>query len=171
MSIRLFGVTVKVDFLFYTVICISLLNSGQLLSKLLICSICHEAGHILMLYCVGGKADFIKLSGYGMALKYSSKLSRVRECLVLLSGPAVNLALYIFFNSEISLLLFILNLLPVYPLDGGRVMSILFPNIYRYISLFCLIVFTVISICIIIRYKAFSLLFICIYLIIYSCFY
>lgn len=82
-------------------------------------------GHIISLYLFGGKIDELKISYYGIGMKYSSKLSFRREIIFLMSGILVNLFFAIFnINRNINIALAIINALPIYPLDVGRIVKL-----------------------------------------------
>lgn len=91
----------------------------------------HECGHYLSGRVFGGRLRRLELSavGAGMELEYSGPLSYLQEIVVTLAGPVVNLLLGWlgvttgrFLFASINLGLAGLNLLPVLPLDGGRVL-------------------------------------------------
>ena len=94
-------------------------------------AIFHELGHVIASILMGGRVERLTLSAAGAELRfaYSAVLSYGRECLVALSGPAVNLivgvplyAAGLYLPAMISFGLGFFNLLPVLPLDGGRVL-------------------------------------------------
>lgn len=92
----------------------------------MIFSALHELGHIVSLHLLGGKADKITFSYYGIGMSQTSNLGVLREIIFLMSGVLVN---YFFallgIHREINLALGIINSLPVYPLDAGRVAKLL----------------------------------------------
>ncbi len=149
----------------------ALLLEADNLLELLIFSSLHEIGHLAALYISGGKADEIKLSFYGFAIKYSVKLKRNREFLVLLAGPAVNLVLFILFRNGINLMLFLFNILPIYPLDGGRILNLYMIKVNRYISFIFLFFLFCLSFYLLFKFGVFSMLLICFYLTVYSIMY
>ena len=116
---------IKIEYGFLLIIGFALLLKAENLLYVLLFSTLHEAGHIAVLYLLGGRADLITLSFYGAGLKHTSKLSTAGEILFLFSGCAVNLILALFgIKRDINLALFILNILPIYPLDGGRILKL-----------------------------------------------
>ncbi len=168
MDFILYGVKIKIQFSFLLIISFSLLTGAKSLIYVLLFASLHEAGHLISLYLLGGKADKITLSFYGIGLTHSSKLGRGREFIFLLSGCFINL-IFVFLNikREINFPLFILNILPVYPLDGGRALM-LFTGIntkpFYIISFSFLLGIVLYSV----YTKNFSLLLICVYLAVIS---
>ena len=96
----------------------------------------HELAHLAAAAAIGLKASHIALYPFGVNLKLKNKLTaRVSEDIILyLSGPVVNILLafaaghfinifpdigYIIYR--INICLFVMNILPILPLDGGCV--------------------------------------------------
>ena len=96
----------------------------------------HELGHIVAAKVCGIPLDELKLGIFGASLTSKALLcSYKKEIILCLAGPLVNLtsALLVlpFYNTEngfsslfisASLFLGILNLLPIYEFDGGRIL-------------------------------------------------
>lgn len=151
--------------------CFATMLGVQELLYLLLFSSLHELGHLIVLAICRGRADSLTFSYYGLALKYSCQLSRLKEFFVLLTGPLVNLILYIIIRDDINLVLFAINILPIYPLDGGRMLRLFSYRISVIVSRIFLVLIAVLSICLIVKFKSFSLFLIAAYLIIYSVMY
>lgn len=98
----------------------------------------HELGHYYVAKKLGYKLDSFCLAPYGVSLNYRESVFDPRdEVLIALAGPLVNIFLAAFvvcfwwLTPEIygatyqfvfqSVLLGLFNLLPAYPLDGGRI--------------------------------------------------
>ena len=87
----------------------------------------HEAGHLLMMRCLHIPVLGLRGSLGGLEI-LTSPLSYRQEILVALPGPGVNLLLFLLTKKSYPLIalingvLFLYNMLPVYPLDGGRIL-------------------------------------------------
>lgn len=105
----------------------------------------HELGHLLAGIMCGMKPEKLEIKPYGVSVSFklfpkdynikigkSNKLE-VKKILVVLAGPATNLLIIIvslnlpleFFTKLMiiysNILITIFNLIPIYPLDGGRI--------------------------------------------------
>lgn len=131
-------------------------------------SLLHELGHLIALLMFGVKPYLINFSFYGMGMKYNDNLSNIKEFVVLFCGPFVNLLLFILFKDELNLLLFLLNIYPVYPLDGGRMIKILYPKTSIIVNIVFLTILILFSLFLLFDYKIYSLLLISLYLLIFN---
>jgi len=106
---------------------------------LLACAL-HEWGHYAAIWLVGGQVVRLRLTAVGGEMQLSSRnvLSYGQELTAVLAGPAVNFGIafltsmlakkdvdsaFLFAGLNLSIGCF--NLLPAYPLDGGRAIYIL----------------------------------------------
>ena len=92
----------------------------------------HELSHLGAIYLTGGRIIGISIGGLGAEME-TMPMSRGREVLCALAGPlgSLLLAFGLPFFPEASLCASvqgIYNLLPVYPLDGGRIIRGLLPT-------------------------------------------
>lgn len=114
-------------------------TSGELMLPLAAAVFLHESAHILALRLCGGRMCGFRPVPFGLCIQYDeNSLSLGGEiavsgagCAVNLLSAAVSLVLYRFCGVDIldfgivSLLTAALNLLPVQPLDGGRLLYLL----------------------------------------------
>lgn len=174
--------------IFLTLFCFT----GQIylyLWTLLFCFI-HEMGHLVIGILLGYKPDKIELMplGFMLELKKEDILDKnyiKKDILVSIAGPIVNLIIVLFLlNSNtkfiykdiffyVNLIIFTFNLIPIFPLDGGRTLHNLFKlnfgNIKAYIystkvTNVTIIILTMISSILILYFKNISILFIILYL-------
>jgi stage IV sporulation protein FB len=113
---------------------LALLGGAYLLLLTVIAVAAHELGHYLALRRRGGEVQAVRLELTGVSMEYGGALSYGGELSLALGGPAASLALAalcaffgrvsafapLYHLSGLSALLGAFNLLPVYPLDGGR---------------------------------------------------
>lgn len=95
---------------------------NELLWQVLLFSVLHECGHLTALCALGLQPRQLRLSFYGMALRYDRVPDRRRETAVLFGGPVVNLILWVLLRNPANGALFLLNMLPIFRWmgDGWR---------------------------------------------------
>lgn len=104
----------------------------------LISAVCaHELGHIAAMLLFGARPRDFRIDISGLSMSCSGLGSGIEEAVILLSGPLSGFALallcsklgnltgsdFLLTLSGFSLILTAYNLLPILPLDGGRLLS------------------------------------------------
>lgn len=181
--------TIKIDFKILVCILTYILFKQYTIYLLMILfGILHEMGHLMAGILLGLKPKQITIMPLGISLEFEYafiKLIKIKELLVAASGPLVNLffviissltnnesnIIFYVFCTNVIMLLF--NLVPIYPLDGGRILkailhmkcgykkSIIITNFVSNINtimICCLCIFVSIFT------KTFSILFVMVYL-------
>ena len=137
----------------------------------------HEIAHIVVALLLKVHVIELNLMPVGISAIYSDKISAKKEVIISMAGPIMSLILAIYskdsFISSVNIIIMILNLIPIYPLDGGRIQKNYFIHKYRYkkgikisqmVSDLFLIILFVLSIILIIYFKNYYLLFLNLYI-------
>ncbi len=119
----------------------------QIYGMIMFFAILHELGHLLAGLMLGMKPEKMEIMPYGVAVSfqltpkdYNKKIKNgnqleMKKILVALAGPITNIIIILIITQlklnivstlmaiYANVLLFLFNLLPIYPLDGGRVMK------------------------------------------------
>lgn len=119
----------------------------EIYAMIMLFAIIHELGHLLAGILMGMKPEKIELMPFGVSIsfkikveEYNKKIKKgnmleIKKILVALAGPLTNFIIIIIAsNINIDLfkaliiiytnfLIMIFNLLPIYPLDGGRILK------------------------------------------------
>lgn len=96
---------------------------------MMIAAILHEFGHLLTSVFLGGKVRRIVIGAWGAQIQ--ADYSEYWQCIFCLAaGPVISLLLFLMYpfypqTAIWGLMQGILNLLPIYPLDGGRIRRML----------------------------------------------
>lgn len=119
----------------------------EIYAMIMFFAILHEFGHLLAGLLLGMKPEKMEIMPYGVSISfklapkdYNKKIKRgnqleVKKILVALAGPITNFIIMLIvlqMNMNVfrafmilysNLLLIVFNLLPIYPLDGGRIIK------------------------------------------------
>jgi stage IV sporulation protein FB len=149
---------IKIHPLFWLLAAISIITAQfKVLSITFIIIFIHELGHVIAMEYFSWrvtKIDILPFGGVAVTEEFDNKPLR-EELIVTLAGPLMNLlfAVLLFilgfingFNIEnikifqhINLTLLCVNLLPIHPLDGGRIISLIYQAFFPYYKTFKLI--------------------------------
>ena len=139
-----FRIDLKI-FLFIILFCIS--KQIEIYIIMIIFAFLHEIGHLIAGIILGLKPEKIEIIPVGLTVSFkvdieginkkkgNGNMFIIKEIIVAIAGPIVNLLIFIitllneektYSNNLImysNLLIFIFNLIPIYPLDGGRILK------------------------------------------------
>ena len=152
-------------------------------------SFLHELGHIIIAIILKKQIEKIEIMPFGLSASfytnYNDKYHNIKEIFVALAGPISSLVLTILFNYiqlpgllkqdaiYANLLILFFNLIPLYPLDGGRIIKgilhikmgiIQTEEMVEKISNITIIVLTIISSITVYYYKNIAIFLVCIFL-------
>lgn len=141
----------------------------------------HEIAHIVVALIINVDVTELWLMPIGVCAVYKENISIVKENIISIAGPIMSLILAIFskdkFISSVNLVIMILNLIPIYPLDGGRLQKNFFIKKFSYekgikvsqfISDFFIVVLFIFSVIFVIYFKNFNMLFLSSYVVLLS---
>ena len=160
--------------IFLFVILFILTNQIEIYSLVMLFALIHELGHLLCGVLLGFEAECLRIMPLGFSIHFKTNIDdynikigksnflTIKKLFINIAGPITNLIIILIgylmkWNSNIlyaNLIIFIINMIPIYPLDGGRivknVLKILIGNrksreYANKISNFFVIVITVIS--------------------------
>lgn len=116
----------------------------EIYAMFMVFALIHELGHLLCGIVLGLKPKTLRIMPLGLCVEfktevgdYNNKVKKsnklaIKKILIAMAGPAINLfiafILYISNTSMVNaiycnLLIAMFNLLPIYPLDGGRILK------------------------------------------------
>lgn len=174
---------IKVDLKIFLIIILYILTKNiEIFAFSFIFILLHELGHAITGIILGLRIKKININALGVSIEFENYgKERIKNKIIIdLAGPLVNLILctvtILLKNEEIAyinLALAIINLLPIYPLDGGRIIKNLLLKKYNYkktimciekISKTTLISMSMISSIIILYFKNIGIFLVIIYL-------
>ena len=100
----------------------------------------HELSHIAVAYIFGLKCRSVTFTplGFSAVIENLEYLSGSKKIYIMLAGPILNLILWLvcefifvdrfIFFKQANMAIFLFNMLPVYPLDGGKICHIILGN-------------------------------------------
>ena len=138
--------SLKIDLkIFILMILFYFTNQLEIYLYIMLFAIIHECGHLLVGLILGERPQVIKLTPFGLSMifkiniyEYNRKIKNanlleLKRILIFLAGPITNIVIVVISNfickSNLEFIIYsnliiaIFNLLPIYPLDGGRVIK------------------------------------------------
>lgn len=174
---------IKVDLKIFLIIILYILTKNiELFAMSFIFILLHELGHAITGVILGLKIKKININVLGLSIEFENYgKERINNKIIIdMAGPVINiisLIIAVILKKEeivyINILLAIINLLPIYPLDGGRIVKNLLLKKHNYkqvvgytekISKNTLIIITAVSSLIILYIKNFGIFLAIIYL-------
>lgn len=138
--------------------------------------IIHEFAHIVTATILKVKVKEVLLLSIGVNARYEEGISSLKEFIIAIIGPIASLALAIFLSNKmysvINIIIFITNIIPIYPLDGGRILRIILIKCFGYkngiktygvILKILICVLSIVTIIFTVYFKNYFFLFFCIY--------
>lgn len=131
---------IKIDLkLFILALLFFLMGQIEIYALLILFALLHELGHLCMGLCVGLRPKEVRVTPFGVSITFKNEVRYYtpnekmwKEIAVAIAGPLVNIGmvfLYFGFHLQnerimiVNIVLALLNLLPVFPLDGGRILK------------------------------------------------
>ena len=136
MNFKLFNCIIKINFSFLLLLTLALYLNKKDFLLLIISAVIHELSHIVAMLLVKIPIREINVSAFDFEIKKNIEDTN-KTFFVLIAGPICNLLIFllffmfrstIFFNDTFkiffinNLFLFLLNILPIYSLDGGQIL-------------------------------------------------
>lgn len=138
--------------------------------------ILHELAHILVAFILKIKVLEISFLPFGVNAKFDFGKSKLKEIIVASAGPIFSLCMYFMvekFKIQ-NLFIFLTNMIPIYPLDGGRILKnvIIFfigdkqgGMLYNHLLKIFIILLIIVNLVLIVFLKNYQFIFVSIYVI------
>ena len=168
---------IKIDiYLILSILILFLFHQASVFLIFYFFVIIHELAHIIMALILKIPVKEVNFLPFGVNAKFDFKNQRKKEILVAITGPIISLCLAYFIPQYRvqNLFIAIMNLIPLYPLDGGRILKNLMIlkyglhktiNKYEQILKTLVILLSILNIWLVIYQKKYQFLFVTIYII------
>lgn len=129
--------TIKIHFSFIVfLIYLFFINNIEYYLIFYFFAILHELAHIIVSYVLKVKISEINFLSVGLNVQYENNISYTKEFIIASAGPIFSLALALLFENQnfaiMNFIIFMSNMMPIYPLDGGRIIRIFLVKILGY---------------------------------------
>ncbi|MBQ9124486.1 MAG: hypothetical protein IJY14_02225 [Acholeplasmatales bacterium] len=126
----------KIDYSFILTLIIAILSPYQIEFILIILALfIHELGHLFFTLIFKIKINSIRLSALGFFMDIDNQnISFIKELLIYAGGIIFNLITILLFDflDKYSYFILMINILPIYPLDGFRLLKALISYLFFY---------------------------------------
>lgn len=133
MKLRLFGIIVEIKYSFIILLILNIIsktfrNYNHYYFACYLFILFHEFSHIFVASLFNCRLKKIEFSLCGMSANIMLNKNKLKNILIFLAGPLANIILFLIFHengfiSKINIVLGIINLLPIFPLDGYRILK------------------------------------------------
>ena len=136
--------TIKLNlYIFLFLVLFLITNQIEIYALIMIFALIHELAHLICGVLLGFKPDTLRIMPLGFSIEFKrrvedynkkvlkSNIMSVKKIIIALAGPLANLLIVVYgliANMESNIiysnfLLLTFNLIPIYPLDGGRILK------------------------------------------------
>lgn len=108
----------------------------EIYTILMLFAFIHELGHLFAGIILGLKVKKINVIPFGISIDFEDYSSKylIKKIIIAIAGPLVNLIIFILgiynnWKEEViytNVLIGMFNMIPIYPLDGGRILKYIF---------------------------------------------
>lgn len=128
---------IKINIQIFAIVAILILtNQIEIYAWLMLFALIHEVAHMCVGMILNLKPKTLEIQPFGIGVIFESfENSNMKKIIIALAGPIINIIFAIVFsyinvgNKDLivnaNLLLAIFNLMPIYPLDGGRILKVI----------------------------------------------
>ena len=124
------------------VLAFTLMGYFRFISYFMLLILVHESGHILIAMVFKWNIDKIIILPFGGLTKFNEIINRplIEEFLIAIAGMSIQMIFYLLLKqqidykyfSAINYFIILFNLIPIYPLDGSKILNIFFNIITNY---------------------------------------
>lgn len=117
------------------IVILYLLGSVKTFLNFYFFAIIHEVAHMIIAKMLKVRITEIAFLPMGVNARFDENINYIKELVIAMAGPIASLLLAIFLRPPyniMNLFIFATNMMPIYPLDGGRIARIIFIKIFKY---------------------------------------